>query len=348
MKRIVICCDGTWNLPDQQRNGVTCASNVTKIARCIASADSLGVRQLVFYDKGVGTGRFDRLLGGACGLGIKRKILDVYRFLIETYEPGDELFFLGFSRGAYTVRSSFGLIRNSGLLQRGFAYNVEDAYALYRRRDSASHPDAVESQLFRRGFSWEPRAKFIGVWDTVGALGLPVSGLLRFINYRWAFHDMQLSSWVDNAFQALSIDEHRKPFAPAIWVQNPVAGSQVLEQVWFAGVHSDVGGSYPEHNLSDIPLLWMIRKALSCGLAVDLDCVKTVDNPAPDPLGPLHNSQTVWYKVFGLGDYIRPMGQYPKESAASTAELRFNSPDAKYQPENLKKYITGGPVTPVP
>jgi uncharacterized protein (DUF2235 family) len=101
----------------------------------------------VFYDKGVGTGHFDRLLGGAFGWGIKEKILDAYRFLIINYEPGDELFFFGFSRGAYTVRSTFGLIRNCGLLKPEFAHKLPDAYALYRRRDDASHPDAVESEL---------------------------------------------------------------------------------------------------------------------------------------------------------------------------------------------------------
>src|SRR5882672_8985050 len=147
MKRIVICCDGTWNRPDQVHDGKVCASNVTKVARCVAPVDPRGIQQLVFYDKGVGTGYFDRLRGGAFGWGIKRKILDAYRFLVTTYDPGDELFFLGFSRGAYTVRSTFGLIRNSGLLKPEFASKLADAYALYRRRDAASHPDAVESEL---------------------------------------------------------------------------------------------------------------------------------------------------------------------------------------------------------
>jgi uncharacterized protein (DUF2235 family) len=255
VKRIVICCDGTWNRPDQVHQGETCASNVTKIARCIAAVDPLGIPQLVFYDKGVGTGHFDRLRGGAFGWGIKKKILDAYRFLIINYKPPDELFFLGFSRGAYTVRSTFGLIRNSGLLKPKFIHKLEDAYALYRRRDDASHPDAVESELFRRSYSTEPRAKFMGVWDTVGALGLPVGGLLQFINKRWSFHDMTLSSWVDNAFQALAIDERRKPFQAAIWDQSANANGQVLDQVWFSGVHSNVGGSYPRAGLSDIALL---------------------------------------------------------------------------------------------
>jgi len=339
MKRIIVCCDGTWNRPDQVQDGQVCPSNVTKIARCIAPVDSAGQRQLVFYDKGVGTGKFDRLTGGAFGWGIKGKILDGYRFLVTTYDPEDEIFFLGFSRGAYTVRSLFGLIRNSGLLKREFSNKLADAYALYRRRDDASHPDAVESELFRKTYSNEPRAKFMGVWDTVGALGLPVGGLLQFVNKRWSFHDMTLSSWVENAFQALAIDERRKPFRPSIWEQSSKANGQVLEQVWFAGVHSNIGGSYPRAGLSDITLLWMIAKAEACGLAVDWNCVSAIDNPRPDAFGELYDSQTVWYKITGLGDYIRPIGQKDKESAADTAVSRLENVGSKYQPPNLKDFL---------
>jgi uncharacterized protein (DUF2235 family) len=338
MKRILVCCDGTWNRPDQVHGGQVCCSNVTKIARCVPSVAS-GTEQVMFYDKGVGTGRFDRLLGGAFGWGFKKKILDVYRFLMSTYEPGDELYFFGFSRGAYTVRSTFGLIRNSGLLRPEFAHKLNDAYNLYRRRDDASHPNAVESELFRRSYSTEPRGKFIGVWDTVGALGLPVGGLLQFINKRWSFHDMTLSSWVDNAFQALAIDEHRKPFQPSVWNLSSKANGQVLEQVWFSGVHSNVGGSYPNTGLSDIPLLWMMDKAEACGLVIDRTFVAAIDKPQPDPFGTLYNSQTIWYKITGLGDYIRPIGQGANESVANTAVERLENPTCKYQPQNLKAFL---------
>jgi uncharacterized protein (DUF2235 family) len=349
MKRIVVCCDGTWNRPDQVHDGKVCASNVTKIARCIAPVDRKGIHQLVFYDKGVGTGRLDRLLGGAFGWGIKKKIVDAYRFLMTSFEQEDELFFLGFSRGAYTVRSTFGLIRNSGLLKPEFAHKIEDAYALYRRRDDASHPDGVESELFRRSYSREPRAKFIGVWDTVGALGIPVGGLLQVINKRWSFHDMTLSSWVDNAFQALAIDERRKPFRPSVWDKSAKASCQVLQQVWFAGVHSNVGGSYPQTGLSDIALLWMIGKLEACGLEIDHNCLKVNDHPKPDPCGLLYNSQTVWYKLVGLGDYIRPMGQKAEEFAANTALDRLKQLPEDYKPPNLKTFLDRGrPVTQVP
>ena len=349
MKRIVICCDGTWNRPDQVHDGQTCSSNVTKIARCIPRTDAQGTPQLVFYDKGVGTGRFDHIRGGAFGWGITEKILDAYRFLVANHEPGAELFFLGFSRGAYTVRSLFGLIRNCGLLKPEFLDKIGAAYDLYRRRDNASHPNAVEAELFRRTYSTEPRAKFIGVWDTVGALGLPVGGLLQLFNRRWRFHDMTLSSWVDNAFQALAIDEHRKPFQPAAWQQSPNAQGQVLEQVWFAGVHSNVGGSYPRAGLSDITLLWMIKKARACGLEIDQNCMTNINNPQPNPLDTLYNSQTLGYTLFGLGSYVRPIGQNDNQSVASTAVQRLKDPPSAYDPENLKTFLgNGGPVSTVP
>jgi len=160
---------------------------------------------------------------------------------------------------------------------------------------------------------------------------------------------MTLSSWVDNAFQALAIDERRKPFQPSIWEQSPKANGQVLKQVWFAGVHSNVGGSYPQAGLSDISMLWMMNRAVACGLAIDPDCMATVNNPQPDASGRLYDSQTIWYKLAGLGDYIRPMGQKSNESAASTAIDRLKVAANNYQPPNLRSFLAaGGPVTKVP
>jgi len=159
---------------------------------------------------------------------------------------------------------------------------------------------------------------------------------------------MTLSSWVDNAFQALAIDEHRKPFQPAVWQQSPKASGQVLEQVWFAGVHSNVGGSYPDTGLSDISLLWMVGNAERCGLVIDRDCLATVNKLQPKIFGKLYNSQTLWYKATGLGNYIRPTGQGSNESVASTAVERMKNTAANYAPENLKKFVAdGGPVTSI-
>jgi len=171
---------------------------------------------------------------------------------MHNFEPDDELFFFGFSRGAYTARSTVGFVRNAGILRLENADRIDEAYALYR--DRATHPRDIESQLFRRSFSRETRIRFIGVWDTVGALGIPWSGMpgIELINRRWQFHDTDLSTTVDAAFQALAIDEKRPPFEPAIWSQQPDAVGQRLEQVWFAGVHCDVGGGYPDSTLADM------------------------------------------------------------------------------------------------
>jgi hypothetical protein len=144
-------------------------------------------------------------------------------------------------------------------------------------------------------------------------------------------------------------DEHRKPFQPSVWDRSANSNGQVLEQVWFTGVHSNVGGSYPRAGLSDITLLWMIAKAEACGLAIDHNCMTTINNPKPDPFGKLYNSQTAWYKLAGLGDYIRPMGQKANEAVASSAVERLNNPQSKYESSNLKDFLAhNGQVSRLP
>jgi len=352
MKRIVVCCDGTWNKPDQPS-----PTNVVKVAITLKQTDAAGTEQLLFYDAGVGTGTFDHLRGGAFGVGLSQNIRQAYHFLVFNYQPGDELYLFGFSRGAYTVRSTAGLIRNSGLLKRQYLGKAEEAYQLYRRRDKDSEPAKKEATEFRENYSYQPRLKFIGVWDTVGALGVP----LRFANAFWKFHDVRLSRSVDYAYHALAIDERRKPFRPTLWEQHPEAPpSQVLEQVWFTGVHSNVGGGYPETNLSDIALLWMVGKAEACGLAFhreyldqlvgrgNLDLKTLVKQKA---LGKLENSLKFFYKVFFLGGRMRPMGkgERAKESAASTAVDRLKDTSTMYEAKNLFEFLqAGGKQMPMP
>src|SRR5579862_5148896 len=212
MKRLVVCCDGTWNTPDEKDEGADTCTNVTKVALAVAPHDPAGIRQPVFYDKGVGTGPFDHWGGGMFGIGLSAKVQEAYTYLVQNFEPGDEIFLFGFSRGAYTARSTAGFIRNAGLLKRQYLYKLQDAYELYRDRSDLTHPRSVEARLFRKSFAYEVGIKFIGVWDTVGALGIPNLPSLPAISARWKFHDVTLSSYVENAFQALAIDERRKPF----------------------------------------------------------------------------------------------------------------------------------------
>lgn len=337
-KRLVICCDGTWNLPDQKDRGQVRPSNVAKIALAALAQDASGTAQRIFYGKGVGTELgLNRLFGGAFGVGLSSNIREAYRYLIENYETGDELFLFGFSRGAYTARSLAGLIRNCGLLRREYADRYDQAYKLYRRRDSYSRPSSIESQLFRKSYAHEIRIKFIGVWDTVGALGIPVRGL-RFVNRLMGleFHDVKLSNYVDHAYHALAVDEKRKPFMPTLWQQQPHAPGQKMEQVWFAGVHTNIGGGYENSGLSDIAFLWMKQKAEAAGLAFDEDWIR--DNIHPDALGELRNSSTGLYKLSSA--YHRPIGVKlaGNESVHPETMARYKK-DAGYRPENLVTYL---------
>jgi len=220
------------------------------------------------------------------------------------YEPGDEIFLLGFSRGAYTVRALAGLIRNCGILkQRYAAEEASNVLRFYLRRLPRTTPDAPSALLLRKTYSNDTRIKFVGVWDTVGALGIPM-GPLRSLRRGMIFHDTYLSMNVENAFHALAIDEQRRPFVPALWLQQARAVGQRLEQVWFCGVHSNIGGGYADTGLSDITLVWMINRAVECGLRID----KAEVWPAitPDPFGAIRDSMTIPYKLLALRR-VRPI-----------------------------------------
>ncbi len=354
MKRLVLCCDGTWNTPDQSCAGTPCQTNVTKVATAVEPADGAGVRQLMYYQPGVGTSPGERLRGGAFGMGLSRGVQEVYRFVVENYEPGDELFFFGFSRGAYMARSAAGLIRNAGILRPQNVSRIGQAYALYR--DRVVDPKHVESRLFRRSFAHQDRTpvRFLGVWDTVGSLGIPWSGIpaIDRLNRPWQFHDTKLSSTVQAAFQALAIDEARRPFAPAIWQQQPYAADQVVEQVWFSGVHSDIGGGYAEAGLSDIALGWMVDRARSCGLAfhegafrpsaADEAAAIDPDSPpfAPDPLGRLHDSRTGLFRLLPAAARTVGAEATAHEYVASSAIERMAA-DPTYAPVNLTRALSG-------
>jgi uncharacterized protein (DUF2235 family) len=342
-KRLVVCCDGTWctaNLP--------IPSNVPKIALAVAPVDSAGTEQRVFYHPGVGTRWFDRYTGAMFGVGVSQAIRDAYRYIVANFEPGDELFLFGFSRGAFTARSLAGFIRNCGVLRRENIDRVDEAYALYRSRSDTAHPRSFEAQLFRRAYSHETRIRFIGVWDTVGALGIPLTGLplVDLINQQWRFHDTDLSSTVDGAFHALAIDEHTSLFRPTLWTtQKHAPAHQRVEQVWFAGCHSDVGGGFRDHGLSDIALAWMIERSREYGLAFNPDATVAGQASgvatalAPDPLGRLHNGPTGIFRLLPHR-YVRPIGTTDEahEYVASSAQERHRLlPD--YAPPNLVSYL---------
>ena len=309
MTRLVVCMDGTWNDADRASADGAGKTNVSRMYDLVLTSGTT-VPQERFYHRGVGNGGwFERVIGGAAGYGLSRNVQQCYRWLCERYEYGDEIYLFGFSRGAYTARSLAGLIRNASLLKPGHLDRIEDAYDLYRSRAKSKHPKAYDAIEFRAKHGWGEQPIVItcvGVWDTVGALGVPTSGPVGWLTRRrYGFHDVTLSSWVRNAFHALAIDERRKPFAPTLWevkdddVRRP-DHAQRVEQAWFAGVHSNVGGGYADARLSDITLEWMLRRVRRLGLELapwerPLDCC-----------GTLYESMTWYYKA--LGEFRRPIG----------------------------------------
>lgn len=287
MKRIIICSDGTWQSPESDH-----PTHVLRVARAIAPEDLQGNKQVVFYDWGVGT-EGDRILGGASGAGLDKNIMDTYRFIVHNFDKGDALFLFGFSRGAYTVRSLAGLIRNAGILRREHAELIPQAYELYRQRSADSKPFKQKSTRFRKQYAVADitRIRFIGVWDTVGALGIPAPFLGTLGTTRYLFHDTEPSSIIDCARHAVSIDENREDFEPTLWSQKP---SVDLKQVWFAGVHTDIGGGYADHSLGDHAGKWLLDEACQCGLT----CAPHLDAQMnPDHLGLQHNEYHGFYRA---------------------------------------------------
>ncbi|MEQ1871370.1 MAG: DUF2235 domain-containing protein [Vicinamibacterales bacterium] len=284
-KHIVLCSDGTGNIDIKGRG-----TNVFKLFEAIDLNEhrtNLDLdAQLAFYDDGVGSkgNVLVRVAGGAVGYGLKRNVKELYRELSRVYDPGDRVFLFGFSRGAFTVRTLAGMIETCGVLQgENFTTSsalrdaTEDAYDAYRAKyhstltraigyvlgwpDGAAAVDAFKSQH-------EPHEhvpiEFMGVWDTVDAVGMPFK-LASFVNsqiYQFKFSTQTLGKSVTRACHALSIDDPRLSFEPVLW-QGP---DDRIKQVWFAGVHSNVGGGYPKQGMSLVALDWMLGHAEQCGL----------------------------------------------------------------------------------
>jgi uncharacterized protein (DUF2235 family) len=363
---IVVCCDGTWNTPDEHHGPAAKPTNVAKLALSVA----VGSDQLFFYEPGVGTSPDERIAGGAFGLGLSQNIRNAYQFLADTYRDGDRIFLFGFSRGAYTARSLAGLIHNCGILRHEHRDRVDEAFAFYRDRTSHTRPSALASQIFRREYAHaQDTIHFIGVWDTVGALGIPddLPGWKEFgcdvVDWQelWGFHDTQLGPHVTCARHALAIDEQRLPFKPTLWTAiNPDAKNQSVKQVWFAGVHTEVGGGAADSSLSDIALLWMLGEAVAEGLRIEPARLTPGGSDgagqavAPNYAAPLMNSRTgAWellhpyHRLQHLLEAARSAPRPPGQSLASSAQRRFGDRQLRYSPQAFADYFTGLPETQV-
>ncbi len=348
-KNIALCFDGTWNKPlnpvtgeplqidapeDDPRDNPE-NTNVVKIKRLI---DASQPDQVVVYFNGVGTQWYDCVSGGVAGAGLDDRIKLGYQRLAEHFEPGDRIFLFGFSRGAYTARSLGGMIRKCGVLRSDRLDLCDEAFGLYRRKDRT--PDERDVVQFRQANSYTTDIHFIGVWDTVGELGIPL-GLLKDINKElYGFHDTSLSSIVKNGFHAVAIDEHRRQFAPTLWTGVPDAG-QNIEQRWFVGAHSNVGGGYADDRLSNIPLAWMCGKAECCGLRL-----KTFSADSNDYKGEIHDSYAeflgglnFFYRLFSFA-YYRPIAFGNCRQTLDQEPIDRMNWDKTYTPKNLSKWGT--------
>ena len=305
-RKLVVLCDGTFNDPSDD-------TNVSQLREALSGRED----QLLYYDAGVGIPETDtgggpigrlveRWAGGAFGYGISKNVMQAYRWVSQNYEPGDHLYFLGFSRGAFTARSVVGMVRKLGLLGPSLDWRaLEDAFNHYR---DGHHPNCPTVAEYRSSMAATEVSDicihFLGVWDTVGALGVPVVGVRSLIAARrWAFHDTRLSSHVQVARQALAIDERRAAFLPVPWCAEAGAANDV-QQRWFAGCHSDIGGRH-----GWLAFEWMLGELEGFGLAFD----RPLD-PCPEAPQTRHNSLSRFWR-FGAGAVDRAVLQVRDDRA---------------------------------
>ena len=299
MKRLVFCFDGSWNRLDTPH-----PTNVLLTAESVMPIATDRTTQVTFYDEGVGSEDGEAFVGGVFGAGLVKNLSDGYRFLIFNHSPGDEIYVFGFSRGAYTARSFVGLLSTCGILHRQHARWADEAVDLYKRRNAS---DAFQSEVlkFRADHSpqicvsaaedeWRAhnlsgyargarpllKIRYLGVWDTVGALGIPrYIVMANAFNRMHQFHDVSLSPVVEHARHAVAIDEHKVDFEPTLWENlddlnrhrgsRPEAVDAPYQQMWFPGVHGSVGGGGERRGLSDQALDWIWDGARFAGLELD-------------------------------------------------------------------------------
>jgi uncharacterized protein (DUF2235 family) len=362
VKRIALFLDGTWNNVDDN-------TNVWRLKSLCAKSPE----QLVYYSAGVGTQSGEHLSGGMFGIGINEEVTSAYEWLTEHYETDAQLFIFGFSRGAFTARSLAGFISKCGLLKPGSPVSLRQLYERYRKGTAqsvralgkvVSGSLSLEDQWIKE-YSRPIPIWFQGVWDTVGALGVPLPCVPKVSRADFAFLETDLRINYTHAYHALAIDEHREAFAPTLWTKStpkqgdtfPPRAFDKVEQRWFVGAHANVGGGYDNDLLAQIPLEWMMKKAIGHGLLFR-DSVVIDGN---ENASPIHDSLAEMvhgiYEVLTFGKhYYRPIGVEPvdtgdavittiNESIDVTVFDRCRS-DATYRPRNLLDWATRRRVDP--
>ena len=351
-KRIALFLDGTWNTVDDN-------TNVWRL-KSLCASDPV---QISYYSAGVGTQFGQRLSGGLLGYGLDDEVILAYEWLIENYSPGDRIFLFGFSRGAFIARSLSGAISKCGLLKPGAPISLRQLYARYRKGNAAhtirelkNIPDGQLSfeDKWLKEYSMPIPVWFQGVWDTVGAFGIPFGDIPIISRSNYAFLEVDLRINNVLSYHALAIDEHREAFAPTLWVKNtrkddetfPPRRLDEVEQRWFVGAHADVGGGYPNGLLAQVPLQWLMQKAQFHGLTFK----ETVNIDGDENKADVHDSFSSMayglYRICKLGQpYYRTIGCDPVVSGDNTTTTinetidasvfdRWRS-DATYRPANL-------------
>jgi uncharacterized protein (DUF2235 family) len=324
-KRLSVFLDGTWNVVETN-------TNVWRMKSLCASRGTDGVAQLFYYAKGV-----NGFWGGIFGKGLDDLIKGGYEWLVDQYAPGDEIFIFGFSRGAYAARSLSGLITKCGLLQPGGALGVKQLYTRYQHSDASTiwqltgKPAAASSteERWLLKYSQPVNIKVVGVWDTVGALGLPFGNIPGVSRSSFGWLHTGLRRPLQNAYHAIAVDEHRLSFGPTLWTVRksndpkdaaaapPPRGLESVEQRWFVGAHANVGGGYDSDLLAQIPLRWMMKKASVHGLAFKHDVELDGDALAAGIADSYRKFMGGVYSKVSR-PYYRPVGEAPQQRADGT------------------------------
>ncbi len=330
-KNIVIFSDGTGQKGGSKKN-----TNVYKLFNMIEDRTD---KQIAFYDPGVGTD-WRLVTGNISGRGITQNIQQCYEFIFNNFKAGDQLYLFGFSRGAATVRSLSSFIHMFGILPFSRRDLIDEAFKIYKMKNYDKRKETAEDFISKHHTMWT-NIKFLGVWDTVSALGLPVESLDFAINkipfFRHRFHNFKLSEAVENAYHALAIDDIRRTFHPKIW-DKEINDDQKMKQVWFCGVHTDVGGGYEQQGLSDIPLMWMTEMAKQNGLRIYKNHIVPVDQ---DIKGEMHDSASgfpgsIYRKKERSWDEGTKGKLIVHESVTERKLNRLNKPEPAYDPWVLK------------
>lgn len=304
-RNIIMCFDGTGDEYGRTK------TNVMRVCE-LAIQDE---RQIIFYAPGVGTGGMDYeenanlSLDRWTGAGLDKDLQEGYRFLMDIYQPKDRIYLFGFSRGAFTARCLAGMLYRCGLLHSHLSNLVEYASKIYHKNDRRIHTG------FKTIFGRECPVYFIGVWDTVEALSGDEAD---------KFYDYKLNKNIRYAYHAIAIDEKRKKLKPCLWQDQHISSGQIVEQVWFAGVHADVGGGYLETRLSNIALRWILNKAQQCGLRLNNSMFKAMH---ADPLCEQHESYKQFWRALGIYKRKLPSGAKVHDS------VRIRMKHSAYQPE---------------